>query len=371
MTGANEQLVRRIAVWTGVAVLALVSFFLVTLAIPVPSWRTGRLHAPPLDMVQGGPEVATSRRIWIDTDAACGASPTSDPDDCLAIILLANADALEIAGISTVFGNATLDITDTTTRTLVAMLDRPDHASIIVHRGSSAPNTTGTHPSDLAYAALQRALAEGPLTILALGPLTNVAAALKDRPDLQRNVARLVAVMGHRPGHIFHPSEGSSGGMLFGHGPVFRDLNFTKDPAAAAAVLAMRMPVTLVPYDVARQVILGEADLERMANTPVGQWVASRARGWLKFWREDIGMNGFHPFDLLAAAYVLDPRLFNCAAARAWIGPDQQLWFDWFYRPDALLVGRNDASPPENRSNVTLIYCPEAEPRLKEWLIRR
>ena len=44
-----------------------------------------------------------------------------------------------------------------------------------------------------------------------------------------RPVVRLVSVMGRRPGHIFHPSEGEGDGILFGHGPVFRDLNFDLD----------------------------------------------------------------------------------------------------------------------------------------------
>ena len=62
----------------------------------------------------------------------------------------------------------------------------------------------------------------------------------------------------------------------------------------------------------------------------------------------DIGTSGFYPFDLLAATYILDLRLFNCAVARAWIGRDHQIWTDWFYSADALLVDRNGLSPPEN-----------------------
>jgi hypothetical protein len=62
--------------------------------------------------------------------------------------------------------------------------------------------------------------------VVALGPLTNLAAVLDARPELRSRVARVVAVMGRRPGHVFHPAEGAGGGLLFGHGPVFRDFNF-------------------------------------------------------------------------------------------------------------------------------------------------
>ncbi|MDO8354488.1 MAG: hypothetical protein Q7T14_13600, partial [Aestuariivirga sp.] len=80
-----------------------------SLAIPLPVWRTGRLEAPPLELISGGPLVSQSGRIWIDTDAACGATPKTDPDDCLAIIWLITKGH-KIAGISTSYGNASGDV---------------------------------------------------------------------------------------------------------------------------------------------------------------------------------------------------------------------------------------------------------------------
>ena len=93
----------------GLAVGILAGLALLSFAIPVPIWRTGELPAPPLPVVERGPVVSMPERIWIDTDAACGHSRTTDPDDCLAIVLLARTPGVEIAGISTVFGNAPLD----------------------------------------------------------------------------------------------------------------------------------------------------------------------------------------------------------------------------------------------------------------------
>ena len=57
----------------------------------------------------GGPAVAPPGRIWIDTDAACGATTRTDPDDCLAILWLAER-GVDIIGISTSFGNAPGDV---------------------------------------------------------------------------------------------------------------------------------------------------------------------------------------------------------------------------------------------------------------------
>jgi purine nucleosidase len=356
----------------GVIVAALVILLLLTFAIPIPVWRTGELPAPPLPLVKGGPTVSLSKRIWIDTDAACGHSRTTDPDDCFTLLLLAQADDVEIVGISTVHGNASLDITDRTTRDLVAMLERTGVKSPPVYRGSTSPaGDDGTIAPEPAHAALQQALEDGPLTLVALGPLTNVAGALNDRPDLQTNVERFIAVMGRRRGHLFHPAEGAGGGILFGHGPVFRDFNFDQDHVGATLVIGMRLPTALIPYQAARGISLTEADLSRLeAQGGAGTWVASRARGWLDFWEKDIGKDGFYPFDLLAGAYLLEPRFFDCAKAMAWVSKDDALrHWHWFYNPDALLVGVVWEMPVEVHASSSVVYCPQIDTQLHRWLM--
>ena len=99
--------------------IALVIFGLTTFAIPLPVWRTGELQVPPLPVIEGGPAVRLPERVWIDTDAACGHGRATDPDDCFALLALIRAPGLEIVGVSTVFGNAPLDVTDRTTRDLI------------------------------------------------------------------------------------------------------------------------------------------------------------------------------------------------------------------------------------------------------------
>ena len=361
--------VMQIARGLGVLVVGLVLLLMGTFALPIPVWRTGELPVPPLSLVEGGPAVHLPVRLWIDTDAACGQSRTTDPDDCLALLLLAQARDVELVGISTVHGNAPLDITDRTTRALIAALARDGVMSPPIYEGAAAPaGDAGIVTPAPAHSALQQALTHGPLTLVSLGPLTNVAAALRHRPDLQAHVARFVAVMGRRRGHLFHPTEGASGGMLFGHGPVFRDFNFTKDRRAATAVLGMRLPTTLIPYEVARDVSLTGSDLAHLEeHGGAAAWVASRAREWLDFWAAEIGRSGFYPFDLLAGAYVLAPHLFHCAEALAWVGEDDKLW-EWFYRPQALLVRAVQERPVKVRSH-TVVYCPQIDATLHQWLM--
>jgi purine nucleosidase len=170
-------------------VIAVVSVIVVSLVIPLQVWWTGRLETPPLDLVSGGQLMSRSSRIWIDSDAACGTTPTTDPDDCLAILWLASNDP-NILGISSSYGNANADVVERTTEALVATMGSSGLPRIPVWRGAAGPLANSGNATQPAHAALRAELEQSPLTTLALGPLTNIAAALDGRPDLQRNVAR-------------------------------------------------------------------------------------------------------------------------------------------------------------------------------------
>jgi purine nucleosidase len=359
----------RIARVLGLLVLVLAALLLASFAIPLRTWRTGQLPAPPLPLADSGAVEAMPRRVWIDTDAACGHATTVDPDDCFAIALLARSKQIELVGISTVHGNAPLEVTDKVTRELVTALAREDVQVPEVHRGARSAETLSSTP---ARAALQQALDEGPMTVIALGPLTNLAAALRGRPDLQRHVGRIIAVMGRRPGHLFHPAEGRSArGMLFGHGPVFRDFNFDKDRAAATAILSMGLPITLIPYEAARALSLTRTTLEQMRErNGASRWIADRADPWLAFWNDAIGLPGFYPFDALAAAYRLEPKLFRCAFVSAWISKDSALWHI-LSDPPALLVGPERDRPGDFSASGTVHYCPSINPGLHDWLVAK
>jgi inosine-uridine nucleoside N-ribohydrolase len=202
------------------------------------------------------------------------------------------------------------------------------------------------------------------MTILALGPLTNVAAALEGRPDLQRNVVRIVAVMGHQRGHLFHPTEGKGTNALFGHGPIFPDLNLSADPASVSAVIAMRLRMTLIPYDAARATMIRAADLDALARQgPAHQWVALTARGWLEFWNDVVGLPGFYPFDWVAAAYLVDPDLFDCAPVDARVTRE---WTFWLMPRASLVV---DGLPKGDvQTGSPVLYCPRTAPSLHDVL---
>jgi purine nucleosidase len=216
-----------------------------------------------------------------------------------------------------------------------------------------AERTTSIEP---AHTALERALERGSLTIVSLGPLTNVAATLRRRPDLAER----------RPGHVFHPAEGrSSSGILFGHGPIFRDLNFSKDRTSASIVLGRAERISLTPYAAAREVMVTRRDLARMKGGPrAAAWLAERAGPWLDYWEQDIGLPG-------AALYVLHPHQFSWAKAAAWIAEDDRLPVPWRVAlgSTGLLVGSESDRPQITRASGSVTYCGGVSDGLKDMLM--
>lgn len=290
---------------------------------------------------------AARTRIWIDTDPACGLGATSDPDDCFALLHLLASPEVEVVGISTTFGNASLGESTSVARELLRRLDRPAPS---LYAGARDAMYWWTPPPTAASRAIAKALRQESLTFVALGPLTNLSAALAEHPELATNIVTTIAVMGKAPGEIFHPSERSPRALL-GHGPIFSDLNFVKDTRAAKMLLERGVRFTLVPYAAGKTRHITRADLDAMsARGSASAWVAASARGWLAFWRDVVGRDGFYPFDLVAAHVATDPTQAACTDEAVAVRPDRDIgWFG--FGPLSLLF----AEPGEpGTHNVTV-----------------
>lgn len=268
--------------------------------------------------------------VWVDTDAACDGSGSGDVDDCLALLHLLAVAPTRVAGLSTTFGNASRTTADASVAELLGAL------------GSSAPIDSGaTRDGDCDTAAARAMRARlrepGRLQVLALGPLTNVACAIGGRPSVAARVERIVAVMGARPGQLFHPAEERSRDALLGHGPMFRDLNFRRDEDAARAIVASGIPLVLVPYEAGRLREVGAHELDELARRgPACALVARQARPWLSFWKHTAGRDGFFPFDLVAATLVTGSEVFTCTQQEVRVTRDRRI--GWFGHPFRLLM---------------------------------
>jgi purine nucleosidase len=209
-------------------------------------------------------------RVWIDTDVG------TNPDDGAALLLALAHPGIEVVGISTVSG-------DTALRAAIARAYVPDAAVPIV-AGAGEPRDGGPVPRWLGHEGdgplgdarttlpgeqLHDAVrAARPDVLVALGPLTNVAALIDER-DERAAPPRIVAMAGvSQP--VWHRGE-----------LVEVDHNTASDPAAAAAVHERAAELLTVPLDVTVQLHLGDRDAAVLAarhprlGHEVAAWLAA------------------------------------------------------------------------------------------------
>ena len=295
---------------------------------------------------------ASKLPIWIDTDPACGQGATNDVDDCWALMMALRSPELEIQGISTTFGN-----TKGETALQIAR-------QVIGHLGGAAqtPIYEGSHnqgspewKSTQASAAIASTLHREKLTIIAQGPLTNIATVIVNYPDLVKNIDRIVIVAGKRPGNLFHPGE-----QWWFH---FRDFNIRKDTPAAKIVLNSGIPLILTPFELATKVTIMRSDLDKLGSgDEAAQWLRQVSQPWMSFWEDNLHKQGFYPFDALAVGYVTMPDLFGCEILPARIG------FSLFLEPFGL---GHDLEVAQDIKGSQVYYCSDVDPQFKDRLIGR
>jgi inosine-uridine nucleoside N-ribohydrolase len=238
-----------------------------------------------------------SRRIWIDTDPAVTAG-NGEVDDAFALFQALRSPELATIGVSAVFGNCDLAHAYPMAREIVRQTGRTD---VPVWCGEAIEGGCNSEAVEHLYKAIN----EGPITILALGPFTTIAAALS-RPGIDfGNIESIIFVGGRRPGQEFRVSARQE--------KPFRDANFERDVGATAAVLALGLPMTFAGWEVCAQMWMTAQHLDWIkANGDKGaKWLAESARDWLANWQQHLGTPGFTPFDTLAVGWLLDPELFT------------------------------------------------------------
>lgn len=244
--------------------------------------------------------------VWIDTDPAIG-EPERDVDDGLALVQAFHSPELDIRGVSVVFGNAPLERGLPIARRLVRDFG-PPRLKVF---GGAAGASDSTHETD-ASRALASALRSGPpLTILALGPVTNIATVLRKHPDLGARITRVIAVAGRRPGQRFTTGTSNPNGH--------RDFNFELDPEGFQVLLDSKVDIVLAPFEISSKIWLTAEDLDRLAASasPAAAALVTPARAWQAMWKRLFGVDGFNPFDTLAVAYAVSSDGFGCESLKA------------------------------------------------------
>ncbi|HEV8641858.1 MAG TPA: nucleoside hydrolase [Methylomirabilota bacterium] len=260
--------------------------------------------------------------VLIDTDPGI--------DDALALLLAWGSHGVEVEAITTVAGNVAVERGTTNVFRLLALrrpqprpavavgaarpLARPLQTAARYHGEDGLGDLDDWPPVTLApisqsaaglIAETARRLGER-LTLVALGPLTNLALALAADRAALAGVDRVVVMGGavDVPGNVTPTAE----------------FNMHVDPDAAGRVFTADLPIDLVPLDATRQATLARADLEAaLAKTP-GPLASRIAAFTRRAFRLDGGAMYLH--DPLAVAAAADPTLVEWEEARLEIGPD-------------------------------------------------
>ncbi|MGN6126690.1 MAG: nucleoside hydrolase [Humibacter sp.] len=260
------------------------------------------------------------QRIILDTDLAMGA-PGSDIDDGFALALAHADEEIQLDLITTVNGN-----TDVESATLLTLeLRRRLGIDVPIYRGASTPFC---HPervrtpsdevvanygvglkADPGYAAVEmvrHVMANpGEVTVVAIGPLTNVAAAILLEPAFAANVKELVIM-----GGIFLGT--------MGHRDMAGEFNVWVDPEAAEAVLRSGVKQRWVGLDVTLQVRLTREHARRLIESPgsFAQLAGESTLSWIDFLQQrnpgDASLaDSCAMHDPLAVAAVTHPELLT------------------------------------------------------------
>jgi purine nucleosidase len=255
------------------------------------------------------------RKIIIDTDPG--------QDDAVAILMALGApEELDILGIVTVAGNVPLARTTYNARQILELARRTD---IPLHAGCARPmrrklvtaehvhGETGLDGPSLPAPTLQvqekhgvlfivdalRAAAPGEITLVTLGPLTNIAMALVLAPDIAERIGEIVMIFG----------SFSEGGNI----TPAADFNNYVDPEAADVVLNSGVKIAMVPMDVTHQCLSTKARLQALRD--IGNSCGKATFEMLTFSEhfdvQKYGWDGAPLHDPCAIAYLLAPQLFG------------------------------------------------------------
>jgi inosine-uridine nucleoside N-ribohydrolase len=250
-------------------------------------------------------------------------------DDAIALLLALASPELELRGITTVAGNQTLE---KTTANAIRVLEFAGHTDIPVAAGADRPlvrepfvaayvhGETGLDGPDLPppqgqpvnrhaadFLADKIREADGALTLVPTGPLTNIALMLALHPDAR---PERIVLMG--------------GAVAEGNVTPAAEFNIWADPDAAARVFASGIEVTMIGLDVTHKALFTTAHIGRLAGR-VGEMVTELLRFYDKFHREVYGFDGSPIHDAVAVAHVMKPGLVETVHRNVEIDVESEL----------------------------------------------
>lgn len=253
------------------------------------------------------------RKLLIDTDPGV--------DDAMAIYYALASPEFEVVGLTTIFGNHHTDVCTTNALRLLEIAGRTD---IPVARGAARPlampyrgpadfvhgedgqgnvflpaPTTSPVAADAARFIIDTVMAApGEITLVPLGPLTNVAMAMILEPALSSNLAGIVLM----------------GGAAFcsGNASPAAEANIINDPEAADIVFGADCPITMLGLDVTEKTVMTSAHLARLAagTSARARHIGAITPFYADFYRQRAGLDGIFVHDSSCISIMLHPELY-------------------------------------------------------------
>ena len=253
-----------------------------------------------------------AKRIIIDTDPGV--------DDALAILLALASSEISLEALTTTQGNVTLE---KATRNALSVLElarashipvasgsmlplvQPLRASAFVHGESGIGNSLLPEPQARPIRKhavdylIERVLAEPKeISIFPIGPLTNIAMAIRKEPRFADAVKELVIM----------------GGAVLEHGNItpLAEFNIYVDPHAAHIVFHSGIPITLIPLDVTHKCLLKQMHIDRLIqiDSPISRFIKDAVEVYLRA-SFALGYEGSALHDPLTLATLLAPELLT------------------------------------------------------------
>ncbi len=254
-----------------------------------------------------------TRKVILDVDPGI--------DDAMALCIALFDPKLEVAAVTATGGNCPPSQATRNVQAIIEQLDpprlprlgaasMPDNGLPVDGRHLYGVDGLGEtnfpvaerqriHPSEKIICDEIREAPEGTVTIVALGPLTNIARALARDPELASMVGQIVI----------------TGGAVLGPGNItpVAEFNIYCDPASAQAVFRSPSTKTLVPLDVTNRVVLSYDLFNQLPDetTRVGRFLHKVLPPAFRGYRQQFGLEGIHVHDTVALMSVLHPELFE------------------------------------------------------------
>ncbi len=254
-----------------------------------------------------------ARKVILDVDPGI--------DDAMAMCMALFDPELEVVGLTAVGGNCSPEQATRNVQAIVEQLDPPRWPRL----GAASPPDDGlpvdgrhlhgmdglggaqfdvaelhhVHPSEKVICDQVRAAGEGAVTIIALGPLTNIARAFQRDPELPSLVGQVVMMGGTvgGPGNITPAAE----------------FNIYCDPMSAQAVFRSHSTKTLIPLDVTNRILLSYDLFNQLPaeTTKIGRFLRTILPSAFRGYRQQFGLEGIHVHDTVTLMSVLRPDLFS------------------------------------------------------------